>query len=141
MMSLKLSESFSDMAGRKSSSRGFSRKDRVCEQIRRDLAELIFREIKDPRIGMVSLTAVEVTPDYAHAKVYFSTLLGEENLPSILEGLQQSSGFLRHELGKRIRIHTIPELQFIYDESLVRGAQLSRLIDEASAISATTPDD
>jgi len=121
--------------------KGFFRKDRVSEQIRRDLAELISRELKDPRVGLISLTGVEVTPDYAHAKVYFSVLSDEGNLPAILEGLRQSAGFLRHELGRRIRIHTIPELQFIYDESLVRGVQLSRLIDEASALSATTPDD
>jgi len=121
--------------------KGFFRKDRVSEQIRRDLSELIACELKDPRVGMVSLTGVEVTPDYAHAKIYFSVLSDEESLPPILEGLRQSAGFLRHELGRRIRLHTIPELQFIYDESLVRGARLSRLIDEATALSATTPDD
>ena len=107
---------------------------RVADQIQRDLAELI-RDLKDPRIGMVSITEVEVTPDYAHAKVYFSTLAGSEHLAPVLEGLQQASGFLRRELGKRIRIHTTPQLHFVFDPSLERGADLSRLIEKAVSIS------
>lgn len=115
--------------------RGFSRKDRVSEQIRRELAELIRTELKDPRVGMISLTDVEVTADYAHAKVFFSTLLGSEGVPEVLVGLQKASGFLRRELGKRISIHMTPQLHFVYDQSLERGADLSKLIAEASAIS------
>ncbi|MBI2309190.1 MAG: 30S ribosome-binding factor RbfA [Rhodocyclales bacterium] len=113
---------------------GFSRKDRVNEQVRRELAELIRTELKDPRVGMVSLTEVEVTPDYAHAKVYFSTLAGDDKLPEIMHGLKKAAGFLRRELGRRIRIHTIPELHFVHDMSLERGADLSRLIDEANRL-------
>ncbi len=94
------------------SNRGFSRKDRVSEQIKRELADLIRTELKDPRVGMISLTDVEVTPDYAHAKVFFSTLAGGENLQAVQTGLQKASGFLRRELGKRIRIHTTPQLHF-----------------------------
>ncbi|MBA3998678.1 MAG: ribosome-binding factor A [Candidatus Accumulibacter sp. 66-26] len=123
------------------SNRGFSRKDRVSEQIKRELADLIRTELKDPRVGMISLTDVEVTPDYAHAKVFFSTLAGGENLQAVQTGLQKASGFLRRELGKRIRIHTTPQLHFVYDQSLERGADLSKLIDEASAISDHTPED
>lgn len=123
------------------SNRGFSRKDRVSEQIKRELADLIRIELKDPRVGMISLTDVEVTPDYAHAKVFFSTLAGGENLQAVQTGLQKASGFLRRELGKRIRIHTTPQLHFVYDQSLERGADLSKLIDEASAISDHTPED
>lgn len=122
------------------SNRGFSRKDRVSEQIKRELAELIRTELKDPRVGMISLTDVEVTADYAHAKVFFSTLVGGENLQAVQIGLQKASGFLRRELGKRIRIHTTPQLHFVYDQSLERGADLSKLIDEASAISDHTPE-
>ncbi len=118
--------------------RGFSRKDRVSEQIRRELAELLRTELKDPRVGMVSLTDVEVTADYAHAKVYFSTLAGSEGLPEVLTGLQKASGFLRRELGKRISIHTTPQLHFVFDQSLERGADLTKLIAEASAISGHT---
>jgi len=116
-------------------SKGFSRRDRVSEQIRRELAELIRTELKDPRVGMISITGVEVTADYAHAKVFFSSMAGREHLESVLAGLQKASGFLRRELGRRITIHTTPQLHFVFDESLERGADLSKLIQEAVAIS------
>jgi len=115
--------------------KSFSRKDRVSEQIRRELAELIRSELKDPRVGMISLTDVEVTADYAHAKVYFSTLAGSANLDEVMTGLQKASGFLRRELGKRISIHMTPQLHFVFDQSLERGADLSALIQKAVAIS------
>ncbi len=118
--------------------KSFSRKDRVAEQIRRELAELIRTELKDPRVGMISITDVEVTADYAHAKVFFSTLAGSEHVPEVLSGLQKASGFLRRELGKRISIHMTPQLHFVFDQSLERGADLSKLIQEALAISATS---
>ena len=108
----------------------FSRSQRVAEQIRRDLAELIRLEVKDPRVGFITLTDVEITPDYAHAKVYFTSMRGEEGLDEILTGLHRASGFLRRELGKRVRIHTLPELQFQYDSSVERGSRLSQLIDQ-----------
>ncbi|THF60851.1 30S ribosome-binding factor RbfA [Pseudothauera rhizosphaerae] len=109
----------------------FSRSQRVAEQIRRELAELIRLEVKDPRVGFISLTDVEITPDYAHAKVYFTSMSGEEGLDEILAGLRRASGFLRRELGRRVRIHTTPELHFHYDKSLEQGSRLSRLIDDA----------
>ena len=115
--------------------KGFSRRDRVSEQIRRELAELIRTELKDPRVGMVSITSVEVSADYAHAKVFFSSMAGREHLPSVLTGLQKAAGFLRRELGRRITIHSTPQLHFVFDESLERGADLSRLIEEAVSIS------
>lgn len=118
--------------------KGFSRKDRVAEQIRRELAELIRTELKDPRVGMISITDVEVTADYAHAKVFFSTLAGSEHLEGVMTGLQKASGFLRRELGKRISIHMTPQLHFVFDQSLERGADLSKLIQEALAISASS---
>ena len=108
----------------------FSRSQRVKEQIRRELAELLRLEVKDPRIGLITLTDVEITPDYAHAKVFFTSLRGEEGLDEILLGLRRASGFLRRELGRRIRIHTTPELHFHYDASVEQGSRLSRLIDE-----------
>ena len=125
------------MTGNKS----FSRRDRVAEQVRRELAELIRSEVKDPRVGMVSITDVEVTPDYAHAKVFFSTLAGSQTVDAVLEGLQKASGFLRRELGKRIRIHTTPQLHFVFDQSLERGADLSKLIEQAVSISAAGESD
>ena len=121
--------------------KSFSRRDRVSEQIRRELAELIRTELKDPRVGMVSITGVDVSADYAHAKVYFSSMSGREHLDSVLEGLQNASGFLRRELGRRISIHTTPQLHFVFDESLERGADLSKLIQEAVSISKASDTD
>lgn len=120
------------MAGRHHS-HGFSRGERVAEQIQRDLVDLL-RQVKDPRIAhllpLVTLTAVEVTPDYAHAKVYYTSLAGSEHAQEIAHGLARAAGFLRRELGRRLHIHHIPELTFVFDASVERGIRLSRLIDE-----------
>lgn len=124
----------------KKQARGFQRSDRVAEQVRRDLADLIRTELKDPRVGMISLTDVELTPDYAHAKVFFTTL-NADHLEEIQRGLKRASGFLRRELGRRIHIHTLPELHFVYDNSLERGSSLSQLIDQANALSDQTPEE
>ena len=113
--------------------RDFSRTLRIAEQIQRDLAELLRLEVKDPRIGMVTLTDVEVTADYAHAKVYFTTLGDAGQIAAATEGLNRAAGFLRHELGHRIKLRSIPQLHFIHDESVERGVRLSRLIDAAVA--------
>jgi ribosome-binding factor A len=104
---------------------------RISEQIRRELAELIRLELKDPRVSLVTLTDVELSPDYAHAKVFFTTLADKALLPDVEAGLRRASGFLRRELGRRIHVHTLPELRFVFDASVERGARLSRLIDEA----------
>ena len=124
------------MTGNKS----FSRRDRVAEQVRRELAELIRSEVKDPRVGMVSITDVEVTPDYAHAKVFYSTLGGAAQVPEVLAGLTKASGFLRRELGRRIRIHTTPQLHFVFDASLERGMGMDQLIREAVSLSDQSQD-
>ncbi len=120
--------------------RGFQRGERVAEQVRRDLADLIRVELKDPRVGMISLTGVELTPDYAHAKVFFTTL-NTAHLAEIEQGLKRAAGFLRRELGRRIHIHTLPELHFVYDNSLEYGANMSALIEKANALSDQTPQD
>lgn len=125
---------------RKQAPRGFQRSERVAEQVRRDLADLIRTELKDPRVGMISLTEVELTPDYAHAKIFFTTL-NADHLDEIMVGLKRASGFLRRELGRRIHIHTLPELHFVYDASLERGMNLSQLIDQANAVSAEPDED
>jgi ribosome-binding factor A len=111
--------------------REFSRTLRVAQQIRRDLADLIRFEIKDPRIGMVTLTDVEVAADYGHARVFFTLLGDADQIARAADGLNHAAGFLRHELGRRIKLHSIPQLHFVYDESVERGARLSRVIDEA----------
>lgn len=104
---------------------------RVADQIQRDLAELIQREIRDPRVGLVTIMGVELTPDYAHAKVFFTTL--KEDPTPALEGLRNAAGLLRSMLFKRLHIHTIPELHFVHDQSVARGSDLARLIDQANA--------
>lgn len=111
--------------------RNYSRVERVAEQIRRELAELVRTEVKDPRVGLATISAVEVSPDYTHAKVFFSTLSGAEAAESARDGLTRAAGYLRHALGQRVRLHHTPELRFVYDSSFDRGARLSQLIDEA----------
>jgi len=109
--------------------RGF----RVADQIQRDVAELI-RELKDPRIGMVTIHAVEVTPDYAHAKVFFSLLVGD---PVECEtALNEAAGFIRNSLFKRLQIHTVPTLHFLFDKTTERAAELNMLIAQANATRA-----
>lgn len=109
----------------------FPRTLRVGEQIHRELAALLHDEIKDPRIGMVTIADVEVSRDLAHAKVYF-TVMGDESLiDSSATGLRSAAGFLRHELARRLHVRTVPELRFIYDDTQRQGEHISRLIDNA----------
>ena len=113
--------------------RGF----KVADQIQRDLTELIARELKDPRVGMVTLQAVEVTPDYAHAKVFFSVLVGDPL--ETQEALNQAAGFLRNGLFKRLHIHTVPTLHFVFDRTTERAADMNALI--ARAVASRAKDD
>ena len=123
------------MAAKRGSAHGFSRSDRVSEQIRRELADLLRFHLKDQRIAvrmtLVTVSAVEVTPDYAHAKVFYTSLADPSANDAVAEGLARSASFLRRELAKRVRIHHIPELHFVFDSSVQEGARLSKLIDEA----------
>ena len=107
---------------------------KVADQIQRDLTELIARELKDPRVGMVTLQAVEVTPDYAHAKVFFSLLTGD--VDETTEALNQAAGFLRNGLFKRLAIHTVPTLHFHFDRTTERAAELNAMILQANATRA-----
>lgn len=111
--------------------RDHSRTLRIADQIQRELAELIRTDVKDPRIGMLTLTGVEVSQDYAHAKVYYTMLGGENDHFLAQNGLEHASGFLRGHLLHRLKLRVIPQLHFIYDESIERGVHLSNLIDEA----------
>ncbi len=114
--------------------RGF----RVADQIQRDLAELI-RGLKDPRVGMVTISAVEVTPDYAHAKVHFSVLVGDAEATG--QALNEAAGFLRNGLFKRLQIHTVPTLHFHFDRTTERAVAMNALIREANAQRAADADD
>lgn len=122
----------------KKTSSGANRGFKVADQIQRDLAELI-REVKDPRIGMVTIQAVEVTPDYAHAKVFFSVLVGEPQ--ETQDALNHAAGFLRNGLFKRLHIHTVPTLHFQFDRTTERAADMNALIARAVASRSKDSDD
>jgi len=104
---------------------------RVADQIQRELSELLRAELKDPRVGMITLTGVEVSPDLAYANVFFTTLADAESLTRIEAGLARAAGFLRSQLGKRLRLRITPEIRFKHDVSVERGVRLSQLIDAA----------
>lgn len=107
---------------------------RVADQIAKDLAQLIPKEVHDPRVGLVTITGSDITPDYAHAKVYF-TVLGSDP-EACAEGLNNAAGMLRNILFRRLTIHTVPTLHFTIDESVERGFAMDALIREAMK---TTP--
>ncbi|MEO5934447.1 MAG: 30S ribosome-binding factor RbfA [Duganella sp.] len=110
------------------------RGQRVADQIQRDLSEIIAYELKDPRVGMITITEVQVTPDYAHAKIFFTMLKDSpEQVKQTVEGLSAAAGYMRGQLGKRLHIHTLPALHFVHDNSTARGMELSLLIDQANA--------
>lgn len=118
------------------------RMQRVADQIQRDLAEIIAYELKDPRVSMITITEVQVTPDYAHAKVFFTMLADDkDSIKNTVQGLTKAAGFIRVQLGRRLTIHTLPELHFVHDTSTARGMELSRLIDEANATRAKDADE
>ncbi|MDE2260730.1 MAG: 30S ribosome-binding factor RbfA [Betaproteobacteria bacterium] len=114
----------------------YPRSRRIGDQIQKDLSDLIRREVKDPRVGMVTVTAVEVSADYSHAKVYVSSLQGQQSLQRTLEALQEGAGFLRRQLGRRMTLRSMPQLHFLEDQTLDRAVALSSLIDEAVASDA-----
>src|SRR5688572_4842082 len=121
--------------------RDFPRSRRIAEQIQRELADVIRLELKDPRVtGLITITDVEVSADQSHAKVFF-TLLGddEKRIEETRIGLTRAAGFLRTQLAQRLKLRTVPQIEFKYDASVERGVKLSRLIDEAVA-SGPKPD-
>lgn len=121
--------------------RDFKRTDRLAELMQRELAQMIQREVKDPRLGLVTLSGVEVTRDLSHAKVYVTVFASDADIKQNIAILNHAKGFLRSQLGKRIKIRTIPELEFVYDSSIKEGSRLSSLIDAAIAQDEQLPDD
>jgi ribosome-binding factor A len=111
----------------------FPRGRRIAEQIQRELADIIRVELKDPRVGMITITDVEMTPDNAHAKVFFTVLGQQSRIDEAASGLQHAAGYLRSELAQRIKIRVVPQLHFEYDASVERGIRVSQLIDAAVA--------
>lgn len=128
--------------GRHKSKANPSRNTRLADQIQKDLAGLIQREIDMSRAGLITLTRVDLSADYAHAKVYY-TVLGAE--PEAAQAaLDEKAGWLHSLLFKMLHIHTVPTLRFFHDDQLLRGIELSRLIDEANrpyGASASEPDE
>jgi ribosome-binding factor A len=111
--------------------REFSRCDRLGAQIQRELAVLVREQIRDQRLGMVTIQEVRVTRDLSYAKVYFTLLGNQMEEVEAARHLNEAAGYLRHLLGQRITVRSVPELRFIHDESVERGMRLSSLIEEA----------
>lgn len=116
-----------------------SRSARIADEIQRSLAELVRLEVRDPRVGMVTITGVELSRDQSHAKVHFTVLGSAAEIEDAQTGLQRAAGFLRSALAHRLTTRKVPELHFAYDESIERGVRLSRLIDEAVKTSPAAP--
>ena len=107
------------------------RAQRVADQIQRELSDLLRLHLKDPRVGMVTITAVDVSPDLAQAKILFTHLAGAEHAPATVEALQHAAGYLRSELAHRLKLYSVPRLHFVYDDSIESALRLSKLIDDA----------
>lgn len=111
--------------------KGYTRTDRIAEQIQREVAQMLRLDVKDPRVRMITLTGVEVTKDYSHAKVFYTSLDGISD--TVQQGLEHASGYLRSQLAHSMKLRITPQLHFVYDPSIERGAHLSQLIDQAVA--------
>lgn len=111
-----------------------SRNLRLSDQIQKELAEMIQREIRDPRLGLVTLQSVSLTPDYAHAKVYFTVLGAEPEVAAAI--LKEKAGYLHSLLFKRLHIHTVPTLHFHHDTSVEHAIEMSKLITQANSTRA-----
>ena len=111
--------------------REYPRARRVEEQLKRLLAELVRREVKDPRVGLITITSAEVSRDLTHANVYFTPFAGVGDPKEALEALRHAAGFLRHQVRNQMRLRVAPEILFHIDDSVERGARLSALIDDA----------
>ncbi|MBB2493472.1 30S ribosome-binding factor RbfA [Aquipseudomonas ullengensis] len=121
----------------------YSRTQRIGDQIQRELAQMIPREVKDPRLGFVTVTAVDVSRDVGHAKI-FITVMGENDPDKIRQNvrvLNDAAGFLRMLLGKAMKLRSVPQLHFNYDESISRGVHLSALIERAVTEDSKHQDD
>jgi len=118
----------------------FDRSKRVQALLQRQLADIIRSQVKDPRVEVVTIADVEVSKDLSHARIFVSDLDAESAQRSV-EALNNAAGFIRRVLKERISIRTIPELRFIYDESIERGSRLYSLIEEISAADSQRTDD
>ena len=106
------------------------RVDRVADALREAIADLVLREIKDPRVGMITLTGVRVSADLRHARVYFSVLGDAARRAQCLEGLRSAAGFIRTQLARRLNLRVVPEVTFEFDPSLEQAERVSRLLKD-----------
>ncbi|MBW1982253.1 MAG: 30S ribosome-binding factor RbfA [Deltaproteobacteria bacterium] len=106
------------------------RADRVADLILRELAEILIRRVKDPRLGNITITQVLVSKDLRYAKVYYSVLAGDEERQQVVAGLQSARGFVKRELGKRLRLRRMPDIAFFLDTSFDQGALIQRLLTD-----------
>lgn len=114
--------------------KNFTRADRVAQQIQRDIAELIRGELDHAKAKLITITDVEVTRDYSHAKIFYTFLGDAEEAKEIAAVLEHAKGFLRSRLSRGISLYKMPELHFEYDHSVENGVKLSNLIDKASGL-------
>ncbi|XZG69340.1 30S ribosome-binding factor RbfA [Chitinibacteraceae bacterium HSL-7] len=121
--------------------RNFSRSDRVSEQLKRDIAELIRAELDHPKASLITVTDVEVTRDYSHAKIFYTFMGSQEDAAAIGDKLEAAKGFLRSQLARGFKLFKMPELHFTYDHSIERGMQLDRLIDAAASLPKAADDE
>ncbi|MDQ2918132.1 MAG: 30S ribosome-binding factor RbfA [Pseudomonadota bacterium] len=117
------------------------RAQRVGDQIQRELADLLTNEVKDPRVGPVTVTGVDVSADLSHATIRFTHLAGKETAQVAADALARTAGFLRSELSRRLDLYSVPQLHFAYDDSIESGIRMSQLIDEAIAADKKHPQD
>ncbi len=119
--------------------REYARTDRVGQQIQKEIAVILMREIKDPRLSMTTVSAVEVTRDLAYAKVFVTFFNdNEDEIKASLDVLSEAEGYIRSLLGKRLRARIMPHLRFVYDKSMAEGVRMSALVDEAVASDKST---
>jgi ribosome-binding factor A len=104
------------------------RADKVGDQIRQEISDILLKELKDPRIGFVTITKVAVTDDLRQAKVYYSVFGGEQEKEDSLQGLESATGYIKRELGRRMRLKYMPEITFLFDDSLEYGAHIEELL-------------
>lgn len=117
------------------------RTNRIGEAIKAEISDILQNELKDPRVGFASIVKVEVSNDLRHTKVYVSVLGGDEEKRRTLEGLNSAKGFIRGEIGRRIRLRHAPEISFQLDESIEQGIRISRLINEIVKGGGRAPDE
>jgi ribosome-binding factor A len=118
-----------------------NRPDRVGEAIRDELSQLLARDVHDPGIGFITLTRVKVSPDLQAARIYYTTLGDEKALRETAKALTRATPFLRRQLGQRIRLRRVPEIEFFYDESIARGDRIEQILQELKTEAAARPAD